>query len=67
MELQGKVGETAGRIWHLLNETGPLTLAQLKKKVDGEGEYVGFALGWLSREDKVLINHEKRTYRVQLK
>jgi Winged helix-turn-helix domain (DUF2582) len=67
MELKANVGETAGKIWETLSASGPLTVAQLKKKLNGSGELVNFALGWLAREDKVDIVQEKKTYRVQLR
>ena len=67
MEISGHVGETAGRIWHLLNDEGPHTFPQLKKKLDGSAELVGFALGWLAREGKVDITQEKKTVKVALK
>jgi len=67
MEINPQVGETAGRIWHLLNDEGPQTYPQLKKKIDGSGELLGFALGWLAREDKVDIRQEKKVFKVALK
>ena len=67
MEINAQVGETAGKVWHLLNDQGPQTIPQLKKKIDGSGELLGFALGWLAREDKVDIRQEKKVLRVALK
>ena len=67
MDIKIKVGETAGKIWQELSTDGPQTLTQLKKKVNGSGELVNFALGWLAREDKVEIIPEKKTFRVQLR
>lgn len=67
MEIKGQVGETAGRIWEMLNESGPQTLAQIKKGLNGTGELVGFALGWLAREDKVAISQDKKTFKVTLR
>ena len=67
MELRTQVGDTAGKIWHALNEEGPQTLAQLKKKLNGSGELVGFALGWLAREDKVEISQDKKSFKVALR
>jgi len=67
MEINGQVGETAGKIWQLLNEEGPQTFPQLKKKLDGSGELLSFALGWLAREDKVDITQEKKIVTVALK
>ena len=67
MDVNAQVGETAGTVWQLLNEEGPLTLSQLKKKVNGEGELLTFAIGWLAREDKVEITPEKKNLRIKLK
>ena len=67
MEINAQVGETAGKIWHLLSADGPQTLVQIKKKLNGSGEMVTFALGWLAREDKVDISQEKKSLRVVLK
>ena len=67
MDINGQVGETAGKVWHALSSVGPQTPAQLKKRVDGSSELVSFALGWLAREDKIEIIPNKKTFRVQLK
>jgi Winged helix-turn-helix domain (DUF2582) len=67
IELKHEVGETAGKVWHALSSEGPLTMAELKKRVDGQGDLVSLAIGWLAREDKIEIRPEKRTLRVQLK
>jgi len=67
VEIREQVGETAGRVWHLLNDQGPQTLAQLRKRLNGSGELVTFALGWLAREDKVDISQDKKNLRVALK
>ena len=67
MEINARVGETAGKIWNLLNDEGPQTFTQLKKKLNGSGELVSFAVGWLAREDKVDITQEKKLVKVALK
>lgn len=67
VEIQPHVGETAGKIWQVLNERGPQTLSQIKKGLNGSGELVGFALGWLAREDKVSIIQDKKSFKVSLK
>jgi hypothetical protein len=35
MDLNGQVGETAGEVWRAFHESGPRTLAQLKKGLNG--------------------------------
>ena len=67
MEITAQAGETAGRIWHILNDEGPQTFPQIKKKLHGSGELHAFALGWLAREGKVDITQEKKTIKVALK
>lgn len=67
MEITENVGHTAGKVWHLLADNGPQTLAQLKKNLNGEGDVLQFAIGWLAREDKLQIVPEKKTFRVGLK
>jgi Winged helix-turn-helix domain (DUF2582) len=67
MELKDQVGLTAGKVWQQLSEDGPQTLSQLKKKVNGQGDLVNFAVGWLAREDKVAIIADKRNIRVELR
>jgi hypothetical protein len=67
MAIKAQVGELAGEVWQLLANEGPLTLAQLKKKLDAKGELLSYALGWLAREDKIDFVSEKKTMRVQLK
>jgi len=62
-----EIGETAGKVWHLLSDEGPQTLVQLKKKVNGSGELVSLALGWLAREDKVNIQQEKKNLKISLR
>jgi hypothetical protein len=67
VEIKEQVGVTAGKVWQMLNDLGPQTLAQLKKRLNGSGELVGFALGWLAREDKIDISQEKKGFKVALK
>jgi hypothetical protein len=67
MEINAQVGEAAGEVWHLLNNEGPQTFAQLKKKLKQTEGRLNLALGWLAREDKIQIIEEKKNLRVQLK
>lgn len=67
MAVNHQVGETAGAIWNLLDRNGPQTLAQLRKKLNGDGELTNFAVGWLAREEKVEIIEERRTFQVRLR
>ena len=66
-EIKSEVGETAGRVWQALTTDGPMTLTQLKKKLSGNGDMLGYALGWLAREDKIDMVAEKKTLHLRLK
>ena len=65
--LQEKAGETAGKIWTVLNEKGAMTLKQIKKaaKINEKDFYLG--LGWLLREDKLTIDEESSQATFELK
>lgn len=62
-----EIGEAAGAIWQTLNEEGPLRLATLKKRIEASDAVFHMALGWLAREDKITIEADGRSYRVQIK
>jgi len=61
------IGETAGVVWTILNENGPLSMAKLVKKVGGPRDVVMQALGWLAREDKISIEEDGRIRIVSLR
>ncbi len=49
MDISWQVGETAGKVWHLLNDQGPLTVTQIRKKLNGSADLLNFAIGWLGK------------------
>jgi len=62
-----QIGETAGAVWHVLSERGSLTIAKLAKEVDQPRDLVMQALGWLAREDKIVIDEDARSKTVSLR
>lgn len=62
-----EIGETAGKIWDLLNNSGEVSLAQIKKNIDGSADHINQSLGWLAREDKLSIVKNGNSLRVSLK
>jgi len=62
-----EIGSMAGAIWQALDTQGEVSLPQLKEAVQGRSPLFDWALGWLAREDKVVITPEKRSFRVRLK
>jgi hypothetical protein len=60
------IGQTAGEVWHLLNRSGDVPLASIKKQVDAPADVVSAALGWLAREGKLAIVPNGRATHVRL-
>lgn len=61
------IGETAGKVWHFLNETGEANLNQIKKGVKADPNLILQAIGWLAREDKLLVEKKGRFITYALK
>ena len=57
----------AGAIWHALNTHGELSLARLKKLMEGKGPIFDWAVGWLAREGKIIVTAKKRSFSIRLK
>ncbi len=65
--MEEQIGTTAGMIWTALQRKGPLALTQLKKVTGAKSPIFDWAVGWLAREDKIVLTPEKRSFQVQLK
>ncbi|HEV2386011.1 MAG TPA: winged helix-turn-helix domain-containing protein [Candidatus Acidoferrales bacterium] len=65
--MQAEIGATAGAIWHALDARGETTVAALKKELNGKSPIFDWAIGWLAREDKIVLTPERRAYRIGLK
>lgn len=61
------IGETAGVVWRVLSEEGPMSLAKLVKAVGEPRDAVMQAIGWLAREDKISIVEEGHSRIVSLR
>jgi len=62
-----EIGTMAGAIWHTLEASGEMTLTKLKKELNAKSPLFDWAIGWLAREDKIILTEEKRSTRVCLK
>ncbi len=65
--MQEEIGIAAGGIWQALDANGEMSLAALKREVNGKGPVMDWAIGWLAREDKIIVTRDKRSYRICLK
>ena len=61
-----QVGRTAGLVWNVLDQSGPISLAKLFKAVDAPRDTVLMAAGWLAREEKISIEERGRQRIVSL-
>lgn len=62
-----EIGTMAGAIWQALESNGEVTLTKLKKDLKASSPLFDWAIGWLAREDKIVLATEKRMTRVRLK
>ena len=53
-------GANAGIVWKTLNQNGPSNLARLVKSTSLSREEIFGALGWLGREDKIVVEQKGR-------
>lgn len=49
------IGASAGLVWSALNESGVLSVKQLKKVTKLKDKEIFAAFGWLAREGKISI------------
>jgi hypothetical protein len=62
-----RIGTAAGDIWHYLHDNGPQSITKLINALDAPRDTILQALGWLAREDKILIDDDSRSRIVSLK
>ena len=67
VSLIDQIGETAGVLWRLLADNGPMSLAKLVKAAGESRDTVMQAIGWLAREDKIQMVDDGRTRVVSLR
>ena len=68
IRMNEKVGTLAGAVWTALNENGTMTSKDLKKaaKIKTDKELY-LAMGWLAREDKLVVVEEGKDITLSLK
>ncbi len=61
------IGETAGKVYHALQSEGPLTLTRLKTSTGRDAFTLNAAIGWLAREDKIIVTKKGRSVTIALR
>ena len=59
-------GKNAGIVWEALNMNGPSAIDNLVKLTGLSRELVYGALGWLGRENKIVLEKRGRAYIISL-
>jgi len=62
-----ETGTLAGVIWQALSTKGEVTLRKLKAEIEAPEPMFDWAIGWLAREDKIVLTREKKSFLVCLK
>ncbi len=65
--MQETIGKTAGDIWKYVSEHGPSTAIKIKSALNISNTLLYLGLGWLAREDKIIVEEFEQSYKVSLK
>jgi hypothetical protein len=61
------IGAVAGKIWEVLKDGNEVSVAQLKKNIEGDAFLLNAAIGWLAREDKLKFSKMGNALKLSLK
>ena len=62
-----EIGLMAGKIWQALDAKGEMSVAALKKAIGTREPGADWAIGWLAREDKIVLRRERNMVKVALR
>lgn len=66
-ERHNEIGETAGKIYRILEQKGPQPFTNLQREADVRDEaLLNQAIGWLAREGKIEFQKKGKGYGVAL-
>lgn len=64
--IKNSIGDNAGTIWKALNENPDLSIMELKNLTRLNDKDTYLALGWLSRENKIVFLENKKGLKLSL-
>jgi hypothetical protein len=67
IEMSESISKTAGVIWNYLDNNGPTTVSQLTRNIKETDKVLQRGIGWLAREDKIIIETINRAETLSLK
>jgi len=62
-----QVGETAGAVWSYLDAHGEVPTSKLMREVSQSRDMLQRAVGWLAREDKIVLRKNGAAETIRLK
>jgi hypothetical protein len=62
-----QIGIVAGEIWNFLDEHDKVKLTQITQALDKPEQLILMSLGWLARENHIIVTKRKNQYLVNLK
>jgi predicted RNA-binding protein (virulence factor B family) len=65
--MSNTIGDAAGKIWQYLETNGASSATKIEKETGISKNDVQRAIGWLSKEDKLLIEVKGRVETISLK
>ena len=61
------IGETAGKVWDFLNENGASSASKIEKGTGISKNDMQRAIGWLAKEDKLVVEKKGNVETLALK
>ena len=62
-----EIGLLAGEIWKTLHSKGEMNVAALKKALGNSEISPDWAIGWLARENMIVLRKERNTIKIALR
>ena len=62
-----QIGASAGAVWKYLNEHSEAKPSDIKKTLKLNDDMLWMAIGWLAREDKLVIKSKGKAVQVSLR
>ena len=62
-----EIGADAGKIWHYLDKNGPTSVSKVATETGLGKNEVQRAIGWLAKEDKLVVEMKGRVETLSLK
>ncbi|MDP2904378.1 MAG: winged helix-turn-helix domain-containing protein [Methylovulum sp.] len=61
------IGDAAGKVWEYLDKNGPSSVTKITTDTGVSKNDMQRAIGWLSKEDKLVVEMKGRTETLSLK